>query len=240
MTDAVTLSRYKLNQWVECPRCFWLRVRQGIDLPKTLPFALNNAIDHLLKVEYDAHRQAGTLPQVFAGRVGDARLFPDAARLATWRSTRTGLRWTDPATGHTLFGAIDDALQFPDGRLAIVDYKSTGSDAPHIYDSYQLQMDVYTWLLQQVGFRTAPAAYFAFYVVVKDDGFNGRLPFRAEVVEVTPQPERVSDLWHQAVATAQSDRAPEPGEECDLCRWYGEAGEALSSLNKNRDGSDFR
>ena len=219
----VTLSRYKLGEFVKCPRCFWLRVRQGIEPPETLPLALNQAMDGLLKREYDAHRQAGTLPPVFAGRVGGARLFPDAARLATWRSTRKGVRWTDPATGHTLFGAIDDALQFPDGALAIVDYKSTGSATPTIYDSYQLQMDVYTWLLQQLGFRTAPAAYFAFYVAVKDDGFNGRLPFRAELVEVTPQPERVPNLFQQAVVVAQSDRVPEPGDECDLCRWYGEA-----------------
>ena len=39
------------------------------------------------------------------------------------------LRWTDPDTGHTLFGAVDDALEFPDGSLAIIDYKSSGSAA---------------------------------------------------------------------------------------------------------------
>ena len=44
--STVTLSRYKLSQFVECPRCFWLRVRQGVELPKTLPFALNNAMSY--------------------------------------------------------------------------------------------------------------------------------------------------------------------------------------------------
>lgn len=123
---AVTLSRWQLNLFTECARCFWLVNRFGIKLPKSLPFALNSAIDGLLKAEFDAHRAAGTLPRIFSALEGQARLFRDAAQLHIWRNNFQGLRWTDPATGHTLFGAIDDLLEFEDGTLAIVDYKSSG------------------------------------------------------------------------------------------------------------------
>lgn len=220
---AVTLSRWQLNTFVECPRCFWLVNRHGVKPPKTLPFALNSAIDGLLKVEFDEHRAAGTLPQVLSALEGQARLFADTAKLAAWRNNFQGVRWTDPASGHTLFGAVDDVLEFQDGSLAVVDYKSTGSASPTIYPSYQLQMDVYTYLLRQLGYRTAPTAYFAFFLVVKDDGFNGRLPFREALLEVTPQPQRVPELFTQAAALALSDEMPPQGPACDLCRWHGQA-----------------
>ena len=184
----MTLSRWQLNIFSECPRCFWLVNRFSIKQPKTLPFALNSAIDGLLKTEFDAHRASGTLPPVLSVLEGSARLFTDTEKLQAWRNNFRGVRWTDPASGHTLFGAVDDILEFKDGSLAVVDYKSTGSASPTIYASYQLQMDVYTYILQQLGFSMAPKSYFAFYLVVKDDGFNGRLPFREQLVEVTPAP----------------------------------------------------
>lgn len=229
-TKPVTLSRWQLNTFVECPRCFWLVNRNGVKLPKTLPFALNSAIDGLLKTEFDQHRAAGTLPAVLSGLTGRAKLFPGLGLLQGWRNNFQGLRWTDPASGHTLFGAVDDLLEFSDGAVAVIDYKSTGSASPTIYPSYQLQMDVYTYLLRQLGYRTAPSAYFAFFLVVKDDGFRGRLPFREALVEVTPDPDRVPDLFARATALALSDQIPASGEACDLCRWYGQATKTVSRL----------
>ena len=231
-SGCLTLSRWQLNLFSECPRCFWLVNRFGVKLPKSLPFALNSAIDGLLKTEFDAHREAGTLPSILSSLERQAVLFTDSEQLHTWRNNFRGLRWTDPRSGHTLFGAVDDLLEFRDGSLAVVDYKSTGSAAPTIYPSYQLQMDVYTYLLRQLGYRTAPKAYFAFFLVVKDDGFRGRLPFREQLVDVTPNPGRVPELFAQAVTMAQADRRPSPGEACDLCRWYGEAGDIVDGPNR--------
>ena len=225
--QSVTLSRWQLNLYSECKHCFWLVNHCSIKQPKSLPFALNSAIDGLLKVEFDAHRAAGTLPPILSPLEGKAKLFTDTEKLQTWRNNFRGVRWTDPASGHTLFGAVDDVLQFNDGSLAVIDYKSTGSAQPTIYDSYQLQMDVYTYLLKQLGFRTALKSYFAFFLVVKDDGFNGRLPFREQLVEVTPTPERVAAIWSGAAALALSDSPPASGETCDLCRWYGEAAKSV-------------
>ena len=94
----VTLSRWQLNLFSECPRCFWLVNRCGIKLPKALPFALNNAIDRLLKAEFDQapphrnpaadlrlanrpgqalprHIAAGTLAQQLSGRALDRAPF---------------------------------------------------------------------------------------------------------------------------------------------------------------------
>jgi len=217
------LSRAQLQLFMDCPRCFWLQNRHGVKQPKGYPLALNIAMDQLLKAEFDEFRAAGKPHPILVEYKVDAKLFSDTQKLDEWRNNFRGLRWKDPKTGHTLFGAVDDILEFPDDSLAVLDYKSSGAKEVSIYDSYQLQMDVYTFLLQRLGYRTAPKAYFAFFVAVKDDGFKGRLPFRAELVEVTPQPEHVYKLFKDAVATAQSDQEPESGTECDVCRWGGEA-----------------
>ena len=223
--DHLQLSRAQLQLFIDCPRCFWLQNRHGVKQPKGYPLALNIAMDQLLKEEFDAYRVAGKSHPLLIERHVNAKLFGDMEKLAEWRNNFRGLRWKDPKTGHTLFGAVDDILEFPDDSLAVLDYKSSGAKEVNIYDSYQLQMDVYTFLLQRLGYRTAPKAYFAFFVAVKDDGFKGRLPFRAELVDVTPQPERVHKLFKDAVATVQADQEPQPGAECDVCRWDTEAAE---------------
>ena len=221
------LSRWQLNTFVECPRCFWLLKRHHIKPPEGYPLALNLAMDHLLKAEFDAYRRRGESHPVFVHAGIAVRLFRDVERLSVWRNNFQGLRWTDPQTGWTLYGAVDDVVEFPDGSLAVLDYKSSGAREAALYPSYQLQMDVYTFLLQRLGYATAPQAFFAFFLAVKDDGFGGRLPFRSQLLTMTPQPERVPALFAQAIAVAQSPRLPNPGAECKLCAWFSQANPIL-------------
>ncbi len=219
----LTLSRWQLELFSQCPRCFWLLKRYGVKQPGSFPLALNTAMDMLLKAEFDEFRVKGLPhPLLTESRIG-ATLFRDLKQLEVWRNNRQGLRWTDPSTGHTLYGAIDDLLEFPDGTMAVLDYKSSGAAEITIYPSYQLQMDVYTFLLRQLGYRTAPNAFLAFFLAVKDDGFRGRLPFRGTMKAVSPRPERIPELFKRAVAIAHADQMPASGEACDLCRWFGEA-----------------
>jgi hypothetical protein len=236
------LSRRQMDQFIKCPRCFWLEKRHGVILPAGYPLALNQAMDTLLKQEFDLCRREGrphpiqsqhvtaledgTLDASPCGPV-QARLFPEADRLQEWRSSRRGLRWTDPLTEFTLFGAVDDLFQFPDGSLAVVDYKSSGASQIKVYPSYRFQLEVYTFLLSRMGYATSEDGYLAFFVARKDDGFGGRLPFQGTLVRVKLKPERVVDLFREAAALAEADSAPLPGEECDLCRWNAEAEEAL-------------
>ena len=226
----VVLSRWQLDLFVKCPRCFWLLKRHGVKQPDSYPLALNIAVDGLLKAEFDACRATGDRTHPLLREHGvPARLFGDLERLRVWRNNFQGLRWSDPATGHTLFGAVDDVLEFPDGALAPLDYKASGAKEAKVYPSYQLQLDVYTFLLQCLGYRTAPQAYLAFYMVVKDAGFEGRLPFRGSLVAVNAQPERVLELFQRAVALAMSESAPPAGTECDVCRWFTEAVPRMSA-----------
>src|SRR3989338_7637115 len=54
------LSRTRVDNFLRCARCFWLEERFGVKKPDTPPFSLNNAVDELLKREFDVHRKDGT------------------------------------------------------------------------------------------------------------------------------------------------------------------------------------
>src|SRR5579864_31554 len=53
------LSRSKIDLFLECPRCFYFDRRLGVGRPPGFPFALNSAVDHLLKQEFDIYRASG-------------------------------------------------------------------------------------------------------------------------------------------------------------------------------------
>ncbi len=126
------LSRSKIELFTECPRCFYLDVARGIPRPSGPPFTLNNAVDALMKAEFDRYRAAGEPHPLFASAGLDAVPFPHAD-LDRWRHNFTGVRWTDAETGWTLFGAVDDLWQARSGELMVADYKATSRarDADH-------------------------------------------------------------------------------------------------------------
>ena len=212
------LSRRQLEMFVQCPRCFWMLRKHGIDPPKGYPLALNTAMDKLLKEEFDAYRAEGKPHPILAEHGVDAKPFADFDLLQEWRNNRQGIRWADPITGCTLFGAVDDILEMSDGALSVLDYKSSGAAQIKVYESYRLQLDTYMFLLEQNGYKVAPQAYLAFFVAVKDDGFRGRLPFKGTVVAVPSETARVGELFREALILAEADEAPPPGEGCEPCR----------------------
>ncbi|MDO8436459.1 MAG: hypothetical protein Q7S82_03755, partial [bacterium] len=52
----IQLSPNSLNLYLECPCCFWLEKKEGIKRPQPYPYALNMAVDVLLKQEFDEYR----------------------------------------------------------------------------------------------------------------------------------------------------------------------------------------
>ena len=217
------ISRANLQLFKECPRCFWLYAHKGIRRPAGYPYTLSIAIDQLLKAEFDQYREKGEMHPAFVGYKGleGARLFPDQAQLQKWRNNFEGLQYHDKELNAILFGAVDDVLEFPDGSLAVVDYKSSGAKEILVYDDYKMQVDIYTFLLEQMGYKTPRKGYFVFYQVEKNNGFQGRLPFKEEVREVEADPSYVRDFFARAVDLARSDIPPKSHTDCEYCIWAG-------------------
>lgn len=212
------LSRSKLDLFVECPLCFWLDARHGLKRPEGYPYTLSIAVNHLLKAEFDDYRKKRQPHPLMVSAGLGAIPFPDLARLEVWRNNFKGLEYRHPL-GVTLFGAINDLFQFPDGCLAVVDYKTTGARAATVYDDYRRQMNIYTYLLEKNGERTKGKGYFVFYVVNKEQGFGGRLPFVGSIIEVNTDTSSVEPLIVEAVRALQSEGPPKPAPDCKYCEW---------------------
>lgn len=219
----IQLSPNSLNLFLECPLCFWLDKKCGIRRPPPYPYALNSAVDTLLKQEFDSYRKKGEVHPLILEHNIPARLFSDQQLLNRWRSNFDGIRYFDPHLKATLFGAVDDILEFKDGKLAPLDYKSTGSSVSNVYDRFQLQIDIYTYLLEKNNFSTSRKGYLAFYIVDKKNGFGGRLPFRKELKEIKANPDAVPELFSKAVAVLRSEIPPQHRDDCKFGQWLKQA-----------------
>lgn len=216
---AIVLSPNSLNLFLECKRCFWLDKKWNIKRPQPYPYALNAELDALLKREFDDYRARGEQHPLIVENKITAKLFQNQGLLDQWRSNLVGIRYYDEKLDATLFGAVDDIIEFEDGKLAPLDYKSTGSNIPTVYDRFQLQMDIYTFLLEKNDFKTNNKGYLAFYIVDKEDGFRDRLPFKKELHEVETNIADVPRLFKDAVSVLRKDSPSPMTNDCKFCQW---------------------
>lgn len=221
------LSRSKIELFIECPRCLYLDVARGTPRPGGPPFTLNNAVDALMKAEFDRFRAAGEPHPLFASVGLDAVPFrhPDMGR---WRHNFTGVRWKDEESGWTLFGAVDDIWQAPGGELIVADYKATArAETPgerHLYPSYRRQMDVYQFLVRRQGFEVSNRGWF---VYTNGDGraaeWGEKLCFRTNLVPYDGDDAWVLEVFRRAVATVEQATVPLAAEGCAFCAYVASA-----------------
>ncbi len=223
------LSRTKLELSLDCPRCFWLDMNHGVKRPSGPPFTINNAIDYLLKEEFDVHREKGTAHPVMIKNGIRAVPFQHE-KMSQWRHNFTGVQFEHKKTDFLVYGAVDDIWVNADGELMVVDYKATGAKEHQIYDSYRRQMEVYQWLLRQNKFKVSPTGYFVFARVNKGKGFgNGDA---ALAFDLFVEPLAGDDSWveqglRRARAILDSGEAPDASADCEYCPYR----HAASRLN---------
>jgi hypothetical protein len=221
------LSRSKIELFTQCPRCLYLDVARGIARPSGPPFTLNNAVDRLMKSEFDRYRAAGEPHPLFATAGIDAVPFKHE-QLDQWRFNFTGVRWKDDVTGWTLFGAVDDLWQAPSGELIVADYKATSrADMPterNLYPSYRRQMDVYQFLVRRQGFTVSDRGWF---VYTNGDGraadFGDKLCFTTALVPYDGDDAWVLDVFRRAVATIEQGEVPVASPDCEYCAYVASA-----------------
>jgi len=224
-SDPFKLSRSKIDLFLNCPRCFYYDRRLGVGRPPGFPFALNSAVDHLLKLEFDIHRAKGTKHPLITKYGVDAT--PVAhADLDKWRHNFTGIQFLHERTNFLITGAIDDLWQNSKGEYIVVDYKATSKDEAITelnkdwQIGYKRQMEVYQWLLRQNGYKVSNTGYFVYCNGQTDrKAFDGKLEF-----DVTLIPYKGNDSWlEKALKDAHkclnSDKIPKAGAECDYCSY---------------------
>lgn len=236
-SEPFKLSRSKIDLFINCPRCFYFDRRLGVARPPGFPFALNSAVDHLLKLEFDVHRMNGTKHPLIEKYGIDAR--PVAhADLDKWRHNFTGVQYLHQPTNLLIFGAIDDLWINSEGEYIVVDYKSTSKSEvitelnKDWQDGYKRQMEVYQWLLRKNGFKVSDTGYFVYCNGQTDrKAFDGKLEF-----EITLIPYKGDDSWVENTVTEahkclQLPDYPERGADCDYCQYH----LSLSHLEKQSE-----
>ncbi len=218
------LSRSKIELFLSCPRCFYLDRRLGIGQVQGPAFTLNSAVDALLKNEFDIYR-GNKEPHPLMIQYGIDGYPYAHENLDEWRNNFTGIRYTDPKTRLTIFGAIDDVWIDSNDELHVVDYKATSTqaeltlDAPY-RDAYKRQMEIYQWLLRNNNFPVSSVGYFVYANGKKnEDLFDGRLEFDVEILSYEGDDRWVDTAIKEAHACLSSDTLPIPHPACEWCAY---------------------
>ncbi len=229
------LSRSRFEDFLNCPRCFYLDRRLGIDEPSGPPFNLNIAVDLLLKKEFDRYREQGEAHPMMKACGINAVPF-NSPELETWRNAFKGIQYLHPETNFLVFGGVDDVWVKPDGELIIVDYKATSKDGEITLDeewkvSYKRQMEIYQWLFRKNGFRVSKTGYFVYCNGLRgEESFCDCLKFKTVILPYEGNDSWIDQELLRAHECLQSDSLPAYTPSCKLCLYRQAAKEVESKL----------
>jgi RecB family exonuclease len=232
------LSRSKIDLFIDCPRCFYLDRRLGVGRPPGFPFNLNSAVDHLLKKEFDIHRDGKTTHPLMEAYGLKAVPFKHKD-INVWRENFTGLQFLHEPTNFLVTGAIDDVWINDDGELHIVDYKATSKESKVTLDAewqdgYKRQMEVYQWLMRQMGFTVSNTGYFVYANGLRDrKAFDGKLEFDIQIIPYTGNTDWIEKTLIKAKECLMDERIPAASQECDFCAYTKALGDVLREKAKN-------
>ncbi len=232
--DAFKVSRSKIDFFLQCPRCFYLDRRLGVARPPGFPFALNSAVDTLLKQEFDIYRQRKVKHPLIERYGVDAIPIPHKD-LDRWRHNFTGIQYLHEPTNLLIFGAIDDLWQNSKGEYIVVDYKATAKDEAitsldkdwHI--GYKRQMEIYQWLLRNNGYKVSNTGYFVYCNGKADrEAFDGKLDFDVTLISYEGDSSWVEPVIFDIKKCLDGDQIPPAGADCDYCAY-------ISSVKSKED-----
>ena len=229
-SEPYVLSRSRVHNFLDCPKCFYKTQRLGIKKPPSFPFNLNNAVDELLKNEFDGYRKNQNPHPIQIENELDAIPFehPD---LDDWReSLRKGVKRYHEPTNLLLRGGIDDVwIDTKTDELIVVDYKATSKKGEvsidaEWQDGYKKQIEFYQWLLRGNGFKVSDTGYFVYCNGLKNkDVFDNKLEFKTKLI-----PYKGNDQWVEPTLRGikdclMSDTTPDPSENCEHCKYVSES-----------------
>ena len=222
------LSRSKIDLFLQCPRCFYLDKRLGIERPPGFPFTLNNAVDKLLKKEFDLNRVKGSRHPLMQEYKIDAIPFSHP-ELDDWRNYKKGIWYFHDLTNLIINGAIDDVWVNKAGELLVVDYKATAKSGEvnldaDWQDGYKRQVEIYQWLFRKNGFKVSDTAYFVYCNGITDkEAFDKKIEFDVKIIPYKGNDGWIEEAILKAHETLMKDTVPQASADCDYCAYRQEA-----------------
>ena len=235
--ETFKISRSKFSNFLECKRCFYLERVKGLKDPSMPGWALNSAVDELVKKEFDEFRIKQKPHNLI--QKNNLNLIPfNHKQIDYWRDAlRGGISYLDKNTNIQIHGGIDDIWFDPKKKeLVVVDYKAQSNKTPvetkrylsNIYhQSYKIQMDIYVHILRKMNFKVSDTAYF--YVCNGDrnyEKFNSRLNFTTTLIPYQTSTSWIDKKIIEMKQTLDSESIPELNKSCEKCM-YLKAGKEL-------------
>ena len=166
------LSPSSLNLLEECPRCFWLKMVKKIKRPSGPMSSIPIKMDSIIKHYFDRYRERGILPPIIENQIS-GKLAIDMPKTLK----------NEEDNGVILWGRPDDYFELEDGSIVPFDHKTKSKEPEDVHSAYQLQMNVYSYLLKAMGYKTTNKAYLSFYYPDECDLHEG-MPFHCKIIEV--------------------------------------------------------
>ena len=200
------LSPSNLNLLEDCPRCFWLHMVKKIKRPSGPMSSIPIKMDSIIKHYFDRYREQGKLPPIIQDQIN--------GRLAV-NMPKTLKHEED--NGLILQGLPDDYLELKDGSIVAFDHKTKSKAPENVHSAYQLQLNVYSYLLKAMGYRTTNKAFLVYYYPDECDLHNG-MPFNCTVIEVKTNQSRVDKMINYAYEILNG-KMPDSNKSCEYCNW---------------------
>ena len=226
--DPFTISRSKFSNFIDCPRCFYLDRVKGLKEPSMPGWALNSAVDDLLKKEFDRHRQDKTPHPIM--KEYNLNFIPyDHPDIDKWRqSLSSGISYLDKETNLIIKGGIDDVwFNLDTEELVVVDYKAQSSSIPvetksylesKFHQGYKRQMDIYVHILRNMNFKVSDMTYFMVCNGEKtNDSFDNKIDFKTVLVPYQSDPSWIPEMIIKMKQTLESKSIPDYNENCESC-----------------------
>jgi len=227
------LSRSRLEFFLDCPRCFYIDRRLGVDRPPGYPFTINSAIDRQLKKEFDIHRLNGNQHPLMKSYGIDA-LPAKHEKLDEWRNNFMGVEYFHKPTNLIITGAIDDLWQNSKGEYIVVDYKATSTQGKvteldkEWHDSYKRQIEIYQWLLRKHVPSVSDVGYFV-YANGRTDltAFDGKIEFDVTLIAYKGDDSWVSKVIQNCYECLRKNEIPASNPDCDYCIYINDVASVL-------------
>ncbi|MBI80295.1 MAG: PD-(D/E)XK nuclease family protein [Pseudomonadota bacterium] len=217
------LSRSKIDRFIECPRCFYIDRRLGVDRPPGFPFNLNSAVDTLLKNEFDAIRIKNAQHPFLSKQGVDAKP-AQHEQLDKWRENFVGVQYLHEDTSLIITGAIDDLWQNSKGEYIVVDYKSTSKKEKiealdqGWHAGYKRQMEIYQWLLRKNDLVVSDIGYFLYANgITEKPAFEEKLEFDMTLIAYEGHDDWIDGTIEEIHACLNKDFIPKASLNCDYC-----------------------
>ena len=224
------ISRSKFSNFLSCRRCFYLDRVIGLKEPSMPGWALNIAVDELLKKEFDLYRKKQKPHPIMIEH--KLNFVPYQHKdLDLWRnSLKGGISYLDEKTNLILHGGIDDVwFDLDKKKLIVVDYKAQSSNYPVTIKSYlsgewrlsyKLQMDIYVHILRKMNFIVSDTSYF--YVCngeKTNNKFEDKIDFKTTLVPYTVNTSWIEEKLYEMKEVLNLNAPPTIDLSCEKCAY---------------------